>query len=236
MRIHEIINEDISRRGFLKGAGAAGLGISSAPAAANKNNNPFANSTNCQLLAYVESFLYTGDDRRMTNPKAFNTITPDEYHLRQAEGSAMVQIMYPLNVDFKYGDKLSEWKNRLFDEARGEQDVWNRSAELRRGRQKYQNQIEPLFKQWLEEDRVLWNKGLKDGFRTVNTERFKLFQQCKKITNDRAFSLFEQLRGNIEGINENTSVNMSPYKEAIQNAETPKKKSAKRKVEDLFNK
>jgi hypothetical protein len=31
------------------------------------------------------------------------------------------------------------------------------------------------------------------------------------------------------------STNMSPYKDAIKNAETPKKKSAKRKVEDLFN-
>jgi len=39
-----------------------------------------------------------------------------------------------------------------------------------------------------------------------------------------------------EPLEENTSVNMSPYKEAIQNADTPKKKSVKRKVEDLFNK
>lgn len=37
-------------------------------------------------------------------------------------------------------------------------------------------------------------------------------------------------------VSEDTTVNMSPYKEAIQNAETPKKKSAKKKVEELFNK
>ena len=35
---------------------------------------------------------------------------------------------------------------------------------------------------------------------------------------------------------ENTAVNMSPYKEAIQNAETPKKKSAKSKIEQLVRK
>jgi hypothetical protein len=35
---------------------------------------------------------------------------------------------------------------------------------------------------------------------------------------------------------ESQSVNMSPYKDAIKNAETPKKKSAKSKVEQLFNK
>lgn len=37
-------------------------------------------------------------------------------------------------------------------------------------------------------------------------------------------------------INENTSVNMNPYKEAIQNAETPKQKSAKNKISDLSRK
>jgi hypothetical protein len=49
--------------------------------------------------------------------------------------------------------------------------------------------------------------------------------------------LRSQLNENyVDQIEENTAVNMSPYKEAIQNAATPKKKSAKRKVEDLFNK
>lgn len=33
MRIHEIINEDISRRGFLKGAGAAAAGMAGASGA-----------------------------------------------------------------------------------------------------------------------------------------------------------------------------------------------------------
>jgi hypothetical protein len=37
-------------------------------------------------------------------------------------------------------------------------------------------------------------------------------------------------------INENTSVNMNPYKEAIQNAESPKQKAAKNKISDLTRK
>ena len=40
----------------------------------------------------------------------------------------------------------------------------------------------------------------------------------------------------IENLEENTTVNMSPCKEAIQNAETPKKKSAKSKIEQLVRK
>lgn len=39
-----------------------------------------------------------------------------------------------------------------------------------------------------------------------------------------------------ENLEEDTSVNMSPYKDAIKNSETPKKKSAKSKVEILQQK
>lgn len=39
----------------------------------------------------------------------------------------------------------------------------------------------------------------------------------------------------INQIQENTSVNMSPYKEAIQNSVTPKKKAAKKKIDELFD-
>ena len=39
----------------------------------------------------------------------------------------------------------------------------------------------------------------------------------------------------VDQIEENTAVNMSPYKEAIQNAETPKAKAAKNKIGKLFN-
>lgn len=39
-----------------------------------------------------------------------------------------------------------------------------------------------------------------------------------------------------EQLEENTSVNMDAYKDAIQNAETPKKKSAKHKIEALLRK
>ena len=35
-------------------------------------------------------------------------------------------------------------------------------------------------------------------------------------------------------VKEDASVNMSPYKDSIKNAETPKSKSAKNKVEQLF--
>jgi hypothetical protein len=45
----------------------------------------------------------------------------------------------------------------------------------------------------------------------------------------------ESVEENDEHLEEDGSLNMSPYKDAIKNAETPKKKSAKRKVEDLFN-
>jgi hypothetical protein len=38
-----------------------------------------------------------------------------------------------------------------------------------------------------------------------------------------------------ERVEENTTVNMSPYKEAIQNADSPKNKAAKNKISDLFN-
>lgn len=33
---------------------------------------------------------------------------------------------------------------------------------------------------------------------------------------------------------EGESVNMSPYKDSIKNAETPKKKAAKKKIDELF--
>ena len=39
-----------------------------------------------------------------------------------------------------------------------------------------------------------------------------------------------------EQIEENTSVNMSPYKDSIKNAESPKSKRAKNKINDLFRK
>jgi hypothetical protein len=37
-------------------------------------------------------------------------------------------------------------------------------------------------------------------------------------------------------LEEDTTVNMSPYKEAIQNAESPKQKAAKNKISDLTRK
>lgn len=37
-------------------------------------------------------------------------------------------------------------------------------------------------------------------------------------------------------VSEDTNINQSPYKEAIQNAETPKRRAAKNKVEKLFRK
>jgi hypothetical protein len=56
---------------------------------------------------------------------------------------------------------------------------------------------------------------------------------------DAAYRLMDRVKDGrkkqlaMEQLEENTSVNMSPYKEAIQNAETPKQKSAKNKIGEL---
>jgi hypothetical protein len=59
---------------------------------------------------------------------------------------------------------------------------------------------------------------------------------------DAAYRLMDRVKDGrkkqlaMEQLEENTSVNMSPYKEAIQNAETPKAKAAKNKISDLTRK
>jgi hypothetical protein len=40
----------------------------------------------------------------------------------------------------------------------------------------------------------------------------------------------------LDRLEEDTAVNMSPYKDSIKNAETPKSKQAKNKINDLFRK
>ena len=54
---------------------------------------------------------------------------------------------------------------------------------------------------------------------------------------DDLLATIKQVRGGINGqLEENTSVNMSPYKDSINNAESPKQKSAKNKISDLTRK
>ena len=54
---------------------------------------------------------------------------------------------------------------------------------------------------------------------------------------DSIFSMYEQQNVSSAAIAEDSeSINMSPYKEAIQNAETPKQKSAKNKIGELTRK
>jgi hypothetical protein len=48
--------------------------------------------------------------------------------------------------------------------------------------------------------------------------------------------LAAEAAANLQGLEENTSVNMNPYKDSIQNAETPKQKAAKNKISDLTRK
>ena len=52
----------------------------------------------------------------------------------------------------------------------------------------------------------------------------------KKITQWPAGTVF------LDELQEDTTVNMSPYKDSIKNAETPKQKSAKNKIGDLTRK
>lgn len=71
----------------------------------------------------------------------------------------------------------------------------------------------------------------------------------KKITNDDILKMCPGLDSAMDKIlescglshgestlEEDTSVNMSPYKDSIQNAETPKKKAAKNKISELTRK
>ena len=67
-----------------------------------------------------------------------------------------------------------------------------------------------------------------------NTDIYNFYIRAHKV-----FSEMEKQRVDMmaeEQIEESTTVNMSPYKESIKNAETPKKKSAKSKVEMLQRK
>jgi hypothetical protein len=69
-----------------------------------------------------------------------------------------------------------------------------------------------------------------------------------KITGDNLFRMIPGLKEamssalekcgipHADQIQENTSINMSPYKDSIKNAETPKSKQAKNKVDELFRK
>ena len=66
--------------------------------------------------------------------------------------------------------------------------------------------------------------------------------QIPQAAIDAAYRLMDRVEASrkrklaMEQLGKNTSVNMSPYKEAIQNDDTPKKKAAEKKVDELFNK
>jgi hypothetical protein len=169
MKIHEIINEDISRRGFLKGAGAAAAGVSGVSGA------------EAQQLSNAESGLLDRILFLLAWAKWSNKPEQDQRRMTAA---------------------LKSWANT--EEKKSYlQKRWNRFREF--WHKEFHSNNDSAYIKAMEKNYKGWEKEVEE------------FQQ---------YSMF----------NEGISVNMSPYKEAIQNAETPKKKSAKRKVEDLFNK
>jgi hypothetical protein len=66
--------------------------------------------------------------------------------------------------------------------------------------------------------------------------------QIPQAAIDAAYRLMDRVEASrkrqlaMEQLGENTSVNMSPYKDSIRNAETPKQKSAKNKIGELTRK
>ena len=69
-------------------------------------------------------------------------------------------------------------------------------------------------------------------FQNIDEVRAAIDAQIKPFFDDLLLAV-KRMKGEI---NENTSVNMNPYKEAIQNAESPKQKAAKNKISDLTRK
>jgi hypothetical protein len=178
MRIHEIINEDISRRGFLKGAGAAAAGIAG-----------------------------------VSGAKAQPKPTMDREH--SAVEHVLIQLVWarksnkPLRDQEIMLDALKGWVGDNPENKRYLQQAWARA-----------------------------NNNISEYINNPRSGNFKDIKEVAQSYNN----FYNNWKDDVDTLkdyglfNEGISVNMSPYKEAIQNADTPNKKSAKRKVEDLFNK
>jgi hypothetical protein len=178
MRIHEIINEDISRRGFLKGAGAAAAGIAG-----------------------------------VSGAKAQPKPTMDREH--SAVEHVLIQLVWarksnkPLRDQEIMLDALKGWVGDNPEKKRYLQQAWARA-----------------------------NNNISEYINNPRSGNFKDIKEVAQSYNN----FYNNWKDDVDTLkdyglfNEGISVNMSPYKEAIQNADTPNKKSAKRKVEDLFNK
>jgi len=185
MRIHEIINEDISRRGFLKGAGAAAVGMAGVSGAYAKGKN-----LNDPEVWYLVGFVDYG--KKVSGG------------LSEEEDIEFEMILRLCNEMFFYYNKNQKAV-----------EMYNAGQDAFRDRSKKFYSSEDLYRYNTTE----YNKKVDEYRRKLTKFGFK--------------KLMVRVNSPLE---ESVAVNMSPYKEAIQNAETSKQKSAKNKIGELTRK
>jgi hypothetical protein len=199
MRINEIINEDMSRRGFLKGAGAAAIGATELFKNVNAQDIGYA-WLSAQWNIGKQDWQESSVDRWLaytpTDPRTELMIVPIDKASGKPAGPQEKFTAIDVAKDESTGRTYILFKGTTHAIK------WFRQKLVVDGVATSIFYVTPIS--------YLQNKlGWRDMYHSPETFSKKL--------------------------REGEAVNMSPYKEVIENAETPKKKAAKNKISELFN-